>query len=79
MLLRVSPAACPLPPYFLPTLPSQPFALTRAELLQVINLAPCSEVEVHLIVEECEERLTQQQVTQLMEVVAKHLTRPQQE
>jgi DNA-directed RNA polymerase subunit F len=47
--------------------------LTRAELVQVINLAPASAVEVHLIVEDCEERLNEQQVEQLIAVVARHL------
>lgn len=54
----------------------QPFGLTRAELLQVLNLAPVSEVEVHLIVEECEERLNEQQVADLIAVIGKHLPRP---
>jgi len=57
---------------------SQPFGLTRAEVLQVINLAPCSAVEVHLIVDECEERLSEEQVTQLLEVVSRHLPHAQQ-
>lgn len=66
------PAALHFPP---PSL--QPFKLTRAELLQVLNLAPCSEVEVHLIVEECEERLDEQQMAQFLDIVSKHLPRPQ--
>lgn len=62
----------------LPVTPSlQPFKLTRAELLQVLNLAPCSEVEVHLIVEQCEERVDEQQMAQFLEIVSKHLPRPQ--
>lgn len=56
----------------------KPFGLTRAEVLQVINLAPCSAVEVHLIVDECEERLSEEQVTQLLEVVSRHLPHAQQ-
>jgi DNA-directed RNA polymerase subunit F len=48
-------------------------------LLQVLNLCPVSEVEVHLIVEDCEERLTEQQVAQLMDIVSKHLPRPLQD
>jgi hypothetical protein len=55
--------------------PPQPFKLTRAELVQVLNLAPASEVEVHLIVEECEDRLNEQQMDAFLQVVAKHLPR----
>ncbi|KAF6253628.1 hypothetical protein COO60DRAFT_1273599 [Scenedesmus sp. NREL 46B-D3] len=51
----------------------QPFGLTRGELVQVINLAPASAVEVHLIVEDCEGRLKEQQVEDLVAVVARHL------
>ena len=38
----------------------EPFGLTQAEVLNLVNTRPRSLVEVHLIVEECEERLTQQ-------------------
>lgn len=38
-----------------------------------MNLAPTSAVEVHLIVEDCEERLNEQQMDQLIDIVAKHL------
>lgn len=55
----------------------QPFKLSRAEQLQVINLAPSSMVEVHLIMERCEERLTEDQVTELLSVVSQHITKPQ--
>eukprot|EP00882_Tetradesmus_deserticola_P001150 GHRQ01001245.1.p2 GENE.GHRQ01001245.1~~GHRQ01001245.1.p2 ORF type:complete len:135 (+),score=51.47 GHRQ01001245.1:196-600(+) len=51
----------------------KPFGLARAELAQVINLAPASAVEVHLVVEDCEERLSEQQVEALTAVVARHL------
>lgn len=57
--------------------PHQPFKLTRAELVQVLNLAPASEVEVHLIVEECEERLQEEQMAAFLQVVGRHLPRPQ--
>ena len=42
-----------------------PFKLTRAEELVLINSRPRSLVEIHLIVEECEERLTGDQVQEL--------------
>ena len=44
----------------------EPFGLTQAEVLNLVNTRPRSLVEVHLIVEECEERLTQQQRTELL-------------
>ena len=40
--------------------------LTRMEMLALVNTPPCSIVEVHLLVEECEERLTQEQRTELL-------------
>lgn len=54
----------------------QPLALTRAELLQVVNTRPTSAVEVQILVEESEERLSDQQVEQLLEVVARELPEP---
>lgn len=54
----------------------QPFGLTRAELVQVLNLAPASAVEVHLIVEDCEERLDEARVEALIAVVGRYLARP---
>lgn len=42
--------------------------------MQLINLAPTSPVEVHLIVEDCETRLPEEeQIETLLGVVAKHL------
>ncbi|KHN71440.1 hypothetical protein Tcan_02266 [Toxocara canis] len=49
------------------------FQLTAAEILQVINLRPSTEIEVQLIVEECEERLTEEQMTQLVNIVCENL------
>lgn len=54
----------------------KPFGLTRAELVQVLNLAPASAVEVHLIVEDCEERLDEARVEALIAVVGRYLARP---
>jgi len=46
------------------------FKLTRAEELMLINARPRSLVEVHLIVEECEERLTGEETQQLLDLCA---------
>jgi len=43
--------------------------LTEAELLQITNLAPESDVEFYLIIEECSERLTDEQLGLVKEVV----------
>ena len=40
--------------------------VTRAEALQLINCNPQSVVEIHLVVEECEERLSQEEVRSLL-------------
>ena len=48
----------------------EPFGLKRAELLNLVNEQPASVVEIHLIVEECEERLAAEQVQQLLDMCA---------
>lgn len=50
----------------------QPFGLSRTETLQVLNLAPVSAVEVHLIVENAEGRLGEERIAELLDVVAAH-------
>ena len=44
------------------------FNLTRAEQLTLANTQPQTLVEIHLIVEECEERLTPAQTGELLEL-----------
>jgi len=56
-----------------------PYDLKPAEKLQLINLCPTSAVEIQLIVEESEERLTEAQIDELLEVLATHLPAPEPE
>jgi hypothetical protein len=50
----------------------QPFGLSRTEVLQVLNLAPTSEVEVHLVIDGAESRLGEERIAELLDVVARH-------
>ncbi|XP_046396339.1 DNA-directed RNA polymerase III subunit RPC9 [Ischnura elegans] len=50
-----------------------PFNLTKAEKLMLVNLRPMTPVEIQLIVEESEERMSDAQVEELLEVIAAHL------
>ncbi len=52
------------------------FGLTKAETLQLLNTRPETPVEIQLIVEECEERLSEQRVDELLGVVKSVLATP---
>ena len=47
--------------------------LTKAEKLMILNHCPQSEVELHLLVEEVDERINEEQRDKILELVAKHL------
>ena len=52
------------------------FGLTRTECLGLANTPPSSTVEVHLLVEECEERLSADDVRELLELCQRTLVVP---
>ncbi|KAJ2726132.1 RNA-binding RNA processing protein rpp1 [Coemansia sp. Benny D115] len=51
------------------------YELTKAEILQIINLRPKSPVELHLIIEECGERFEMEDLEQLLAIILEALPR----
>ncbi|CAD7696521.1 unnamed protein product [Ostreobium quekettii] len=51
----------------------KPFDLTQPEILQLVNLRPTNIVEIHLIVQECEARLDEARIEELLLIVKQHL------
>ncbi|KAI6197348.1 DNA-directed RNA polymerase III subunit RPC9 [Aphelenchoides besseyi] len=49
------------------------FHLTSAELLQIANLRPKNLVDIEMIIEECDERYDEQQTTEMLELIRRHL------
>jgi DNA-directed RNA polymerase subunit F len=47
----------------------KPFNLTKSEKLEIINHLPTSLVELQLVIEESEERLTEDQMNQLLNII----------
>eukprot|EP00310_Coccolithus_braarudii_P019301 CAMPEP_0183350144 /NCGR_PEP_ID=MMETSP0164_2-20130417/17027_1 /TAXON_ID=221442 /ORGANISM="Coccolithus pelagicus ssp braarudi, Strain PLY182g" /LENGTH=140 /DNA_ID=CAMNT_0025522019 /DNA_START=51 /DNA_END=473 /DNA_ORIENTATION=+ len=46
----------------------KPFKLTQVETIVLLNMLPRSLVEIHLVVEECEERLTEDEREMLLDL-----------
>jgi len=44
-------------------------SLSKAELLQLVNLRPTTHVELHAVLEECEERYSEDQIAVLLETI----------
>ena len=57
----------------------KPFELSSSELLMLCNHCPASPVELHLLVEESEERLDDQQVEKILEIVRRVLRQEEEE
>jgi len=55
----------------------QNYELTKAEVLQVLNLHPTTEVEVNLIIEECAERISDEKTLQLLQDLTQTLLSPE--
>ncbi|KAJ2745857.1 hypothetical protein GGI20_001803 [Coemansia sp. BCRC 34301] len=49
--------------------------LTKAEILQIINLRPTKAVELHLIIEECEERFVMEDLEYIIDEIKSALPR----
>ena len=50
----------------------KPFALSSSELLMLCNHCPTSPVELHLLIEESEERIDEQQEEKILKIVRRH-------
>ncbi|KAG6800246.1 DNA-directed RNA polymerase III subunit RPC9 [Apis cerana] len=57
----------------------EPFKLTKCEILTLLNVCPKTPLEIQLIVEDSEDRLTDEEVDSLLQVVANYLNENEQD
>ncbi|NP_001136339.1 CGRP receptor component isoform X1 [Nasonia vitripennis] len=56
----------------------EPFKLTKCEKLTLLNQCPKNALELQLIIEDSEDRLTEEQFEALLKVIAEHLDEEEQ-
>ncbi|XP_066595912.1 DNA-directed RNA polymerase III subunit RPC9 [Prorops nasuta] len=57
----------------------EPFKLTKCEKLTLLNICPKTALEIQLIVEDSEDRLTEEEVESLLHIITNHLEKEPQE
>ncbi|RWS04271.1 DNA-directed RNA polymerase III subunit RPC9-like isoform X2 [Dinothrombium tinctorium] len=54
---------------YLNAIKAKAFRLTKAEKLQILNQRPSTQLEIQLLIEECEERFSEQALNEMLAVV----------
>lgn len=61
---------------FLDTITERKYDLSKAEKRQIVNLLPQNEIELHLIVDNLEEKFTEEQRNDLLQLIQSTLNKP---
>ncbi|XP_074594959.1 RNA polymerase III subunit I [Brevipalpus obovatus] len=64
---------------FLKAIKEKGFRLTKGEKLQIVNSRPSNLVELQLLIEENEERFSEEALNTILSIVQEHLPNPDQE
>ncbi|XP_018903738.1 DNA-directed RNA polymerase III subunit RPC9 isoform X2 [Bemisia tabaci] len=64
-------------PEFLTDLLSFPVALTKEEKLLLVNSPPSSALQLSLLIKDCDDRLSENQIESLLEIIKKNVTEEQ--